>query len=76
MYMFGEYGGMGFGGIGMIAMFLFWGFIIALVVLLVRQTLFKASSKNDRKPIEIAKQRYAKGEISKQEFDRLRSELS
>ena len=43
--MFGEYGGMGFGGIGMIAMFLFWGFIIALVVLLVRQTLFKHLQK-------------------------------
>lgn len=75
MHMFGGYGSMGYGGIGMIFMFLFWGLIIGLIVLLIKQAISKSNSTQDENPIDIVKQRYAKGEISKQEFDRLMSEL-
>ena len=75
MHMFGGYGGMGYGGFGMIFMFLFWGLIIALIVILIRQASSKSNSDKDQSPVNIVKQRYAKGEISKQEFDRLLSEL-
>ena len=75
MHMFGGYGGMGYGGFGMIFMFLFWGLIIALVIMLIRQASSKTNSSKDESPVNIVKQRYAKGEISKQEFDRLMSEL-
>jgi len=75
MHMFGGYGGMGYGGFGMIFMFLFWGLIIALVIMLIRQAGSKTNSSKDESPVNIVKQRYAKGEISKQEFDRLMSEL-
>lgn len=75
MHMFGGYGGMGYGGLGMIFMFLFWGLIIALIVILIRQASSKSNSDKDQSPVDIVKQRYAKGEISKQEFDRLLSEL-
>jgi putative membrane protein len=72
--MFGGYG-MGYGGVGMIFMFLFWGVIIALVVLLIRKTISSPSARQDESPFDIAKKRYAKGEISKIEFDRLTNEL-
>lgn len=75
MHMFGGYGGMGYGGFGMIFMFLFWGLIIALIVILIRQASSKSNSDKDQSPVNIVKQRYAKGEISKQEFDRLLGEL-
>jgi len=75
MHMFGGYNGMGFGGFGMIFMFLFWGLIIGLIVMLIRQVSSKSNSKQDDHPIDIVKQRYAKGELSKQEFDRLMGEL-
>ena len=75
MHMFGGYNGMGFGGFGMIFMFLFWGLIIGLIVMLIRQLSSKSNSKQEDLPIDIVKQRYAKGEISKQEFDRLMGEL-
>ena len=75
MHMFGGYGGMGYGGLGMIFMFLFWGLIIALIVILIRQASSKSNSDKDQSPVNIVKQRYAKGEISKQEFDRLLGEL-
>ena len=74
MHMFGGYG-MGYGGIGMIFMFLFWGFIIALVVMLIRKTTSGPSARQDESPFDIVKMRYAKGEISKIEFDRLTNEL-
>ena len=73
--MFGSYGTMGYGGFGMIFMVLFWGLIIALIVILVRQVGLKSNSDKDESPADIVKRRYAKGEISKQEFDRLMSEL-
>jgi putative membrane protein len=75
MHMFGGYGGMGYGGVGMIFMFLFWGFIIALVVMLVRKATSKPPPKQQDTPIDIAKRRYARGKISKQEFDHLIREL-
>jgi len=75
MHMFGSYGTMGYGGFGMIFMVLFWGLIIALIVILVRQVGLKSNSDKDESPVDIVKRRYAKGEISKQEFDRLMSEL-
>lgn len=75
MHMFGGYGGVGYGGFGMIFMFLFWGLIVALVIMLIRQAGSKTNSGKDESPVNIVKQRYAKGEISKQEFDRLMSEL-
>ena len=75
MHMFGGYGTMGFGGFGMLFMVLFWGVIIALIVVLVRKVGTTSDSDKDNAPVDIIKQRYAKGGISKQEFDRLMTEL-
>ena len=70
----GGYGTIGFGmGFGFIFMLLFWGLIIWLIVTLISTA---QSNKNDGSdPFTILKKRYARGEISKKEFERLKKEL-
>ena len=62
--------GMGFGGI-------LWIAIIALIVFLVWQYLGQdknlGNSKNS--PLEILKQRYARGEIDKEEYEEKKRDL-
>jgi putative membrane protein len=73
------YGGMGwwmmFGGLLMLA---FWGGIIALVVWGVKKLVEHGGSGTAQKrdPLDIAKERYAKGEISKEEFAQIKKDLS
>ncbi len=55
-------------------MVLFWGAIIAVVVWAVRQ--FTGDRRPDRSPLDIAKERLARGEITKEEFDRIRGDLA
>jgi len=66
-----------FGGIWML---LFWIAIIWLVVWGIRSLLRhegpKAGTTEKRDPLEIAKERYAKGQISKEEFDQIKKDLS
>lgn len=63
-------------GFGIIWMILFWGAVIALIVWVVKK--FTGSSDSNRKndPLDIARERYARGEISKEEFDQIRNNLS
>jgi len=65
----GNYGfGMGFGWIFMI---LFWVIVIYIVVALVK----KAGSGEKDTAEDILKKRYARGEISKEEFERLKKDI-
>ena len=80
--------GYGFGifGIGMLIMLLFWvlviGGVVWLVVTLVRggqgrsatQPLLP-SAPPVQTPLDILKVRYARGEISKEQFDEMRRDL-
>jgi putative membrane protein len=75
------YDGVGFGGGGMgLGMLVFWGLIIAAIVLLARG--FSGSSREgatrtrDNSPLDILRERYARGEIDKSEFEAMRRELS
>lgn len=67
------------GGFMMIA---FWGGIIVLVVLLVRwlggagTSSHTSSSAPRRTPLEILQERFAKGEIDKEEYEERRKLLS
>ncbi len=72
--MYWNYGwGMGFGWFFMV---IFWVLVILGVVYLVRLIAVSAK-KDDREesPLDILKKRYAKGEISKEEFGRMRDDL-
>ncbi len=64
---------------GGIAMVIFWVLIITLVVWIIRALTtheHRDRGPERRDPLDIAKERYAKGEISKEEFDRIKKDLS
>ena len=70
-------GGMGwwwaFGGIWMV---IFWGSLIVLIVWGIKKLTERGNSTQKRTPLDIAKERYAGGEISKEEFEQLKKDLS
>jgi len=51
---------------------LFWAGLIALIVWGVMQL----RGGSTRKPLDILKERYARGEINREEYERLKRELS
>jgi putative membrane protein len=55
-----------------IGMIIFWGGIIALIVWAIRQF----TERRDGSAIDIARARYARGEISREEFDQIRRDLA
>jgi len=71
------WGGMVFGGF---LFLLFWVAVIALVVWAVAKVARggdRVSSPTPRQsPLDIAKERYARGEISREEFEQLKQDLS
>jgi len=75
--------GMGFGGIGLLVMLLFWGGLIFLAVWLVK-TLFSSNSNNrptsdqgkNTTALEILAQRYARGEITREQYELMKQDLS
>ncbi len=73
-----HYGMMG-GGWGifmmMVSMVLFWGLIIGGIILLARFIFPPPSSKPSQDALDILKQRYAKGEIGKEEFEAKKADL-
>ncbi len=63
--------GMGF---GLLFMILFWVVFIWFIFWLIEQ-LRPAGKYSNNTPNEILKDRYAKGEITKKEYDRIKKEL-
>ncbi len=75
MHMFGDYG-MGMGGGGMIFMALFWVVIIVGVIYLIKLLTDKGKGGAQMESAEeILKKRYAKGEISQEEFEKIKKDL-
>ncbi|TSD03425.1 MAG: putative membrane protein [Parcubacteria group bacterium Athens0714_16] len=64
---------MGFWG-GGIMMIIFWGIIIYFIVWLVRSN--KTSEVDNKKALDILKERYARGEIEKKEFEEKKKDLN
>lgn len=62
-----------FGGLWMVV---FWGGLIALIVWGIKKLTERGDSTPKRNPLDTAKERYAKGEISREEFEQLRRDLS
>ena len=71
--------GYGAGWLGMILMVLFWTLVIILAVMLVRGLVWqdkKSSDDNGNSAMDILKERYAKGEIDKEEFKAKKKDLN
>ena len=65
-----------FGFIGLFFMVLFWGGIIFLIYWLVKKATGAQQPSQKPKPLDILKERYAKGEITKTEYERKKKELA
>ncbi|KKR11550.1 MAG: hypothetical protein UT39_C0006G0056 [Candidatus Woesebacteria bacterium GW2011_GWA1_39_21] len=65
----------GFGFFGTLAVVAFWVLLFVLVL-----ALFKRGGHSENgsssKALDILKERYAKGELSKKEFDEMKKEIS
>ncbi len=75
------YDGFGFGGGAMgIGMLLFWGLVIALIVMLVRglgrRPVGHEPRLREKTALDILDERYARGEIEKTEFEGKKRDLS
>ncbi len=64
---------MGFGGLWML---IFWGGLIALIVWGIKKLTAGSSSTPRRNPLDVAKERYARGEISREEFEQIKKDLA
>ena len=59
-----------------IGLVVFWGGLIALIVWGITRLTRRGDSAPKRDPLDIAKDRYAKGEISREEFEQIKKDLS
>ena len=74
----GEYGMGGYGLWGGLVMVLFWGIIIILVIAVVRWLMGDRHSQmheHSNRALEILEERYARGEIEREEYLQRRDDL-
>jgi putative membrane protein len=63
-------------GLGMMVMMLvFWGVVIAAIVLTIRWLAGQAGRSGSDRALDILRERYARGEINKDEFEAKRRDL-
>ncbi len=63
-------------GLGFIFMLLFWGLIILGIAALIRLLMTSSSrGPRDKSPLEIVQERYARGEIDREEYEQKKSDL-
>ncbi len=75
-YHMNEYG-WGWGGM-MLGMVLFWALVVAGIVTLVRCAIGRGSARGHErgnKALDILKERYARGEIEREEFEQKKRDL-
>ena len=80
MYGYNGYGVWGYGSMmgwfgGGFMMIVFWALFIALIVWIVREVSGRHSHSSSQ-ALNILKERYAKGEISKEEFESKKKDLA
>jgi putative membrane protein len=73
-------GGSGMGGFGGIFMFIFWGLVLVGAFFLVKAFLQASGMDRDKqrtspKALEVLRDRYARGEIDKIEFEQKKQDL-
>ena len=67
----GEYGMFG----GLMMMVVFWGLVIGLIVLAVRGFSNRSDAGSGRSALDVLKERYARGEIDDEEYERRKAKL-
>ena len=75
MIWWGHHFSAGFGWVMVALMVIFWGVIIALAIWGIKR-LSKNSSGSKSNALEIVRERYARGEINKEQFEELKKDLS
>lgn len=79
----GEFGGWGM-GFGIVFMFLFWALIILGIVVAIRWLIRESQARpeqvgrtlpHDKTPLEIVQERYARGEIDREEYEQKKRDL-
>ena len=58
-----------------LAMILFWGIVIGGIALIVRLMLSIGRDKKTAEALSILKQRYARGEIDRNEYERMKKDI-
>lgn len=77
MYDWSGYSGWGM-SFGMVFMLLFWALVVLGIVALIRVLMAQSSSgrgSRDKTPLEIVQERYARGEIDREEYEQKKRDL-
>ena len=75
--MWGGFEGMGWGwiGLGFLHMALFWILVILGIVVLVKWLAGSGPSSSPSRALDILKERYAKGELTPEQYEQMKREL-
>ena len=75
-----DFGFSSFMGFGWIFMILWWALIVVGIVVLIRwianQSRDTRNHDHGKSPLDILKERYAKGEINKEEFEEKKKDIT
>lgn len=66
----------GMGAGGWLLMLIFWAAVVGVVVWLIAGNARRRGSPAEASALEVLKQRYARGEIDQQEFERRKRDLT
>jgi putative membrane protein len=75
-YMYPSGWGIGFGIVGVVFQVIIWAVIIWGIVMIVRGIHHHHGMGGEPESVEILKQRYAKGEITKKEFEEMKKDIA
>jgi putative membrane protein len=75
MWMMHDFGGWGmlFGGLWMLVL---WGGIIALIIWGITRLTRHNEAMRKSTPLDLVKERYARGEITKDQFEQIKKDLA